>query len=109
MLRCFIQENLEVSDEYLQQLAFAYNTAIRSTTGVSSFQILLGRLPRLPVNLIITTDISCQFELEPEENVREKELAMKKVFASMATVREDNREVSARSEFARQEVQLTLT
>ena len=43
MLRCFIQENLEDWDEYLQPLAFAYNTAIHATTGVSPFQMMFGR------------------------------------------------------------------
>jgi transposase InsO family protein len=32
MLRCFIQENLSDWDEYLDPLAFAYNTAVHATT-----------------------------------------------------------------------------
>ena len=90
MLRCFIQENLDDWDEYLEPLAFAYNTAVHATTGVSPFQMLFGQLPRLPVDLIFPSEISCQFELEPEDYVKEKEIAMKKVLAFVATIREGN-------------------
>ena len=90
MLRCFIQEKLDDWDEYLEPLAFAYNTAVHATTGVSPFQMLFDQLPRLPVDLIFPSEISCQFELEPEEYVKEKEMAMKKVLAFVATIREGN-------------------
>ena len=47
---CFIQDNLEDWDEFLKQLAFAYNTTVHATTGVSPFQMVYGRLPRLPID-----------------------------------------------------------
>ena len=52
MLRCFIEENLVDWDEYLDTLAFAYNTVVHATTGVTPFEIVYGRKPRLPVDLI---------------------------------------------------------
>ena len=50
ILICFIQDNLEDWDEFLKQLAFAYNTTVHATTGVSPFQMVYGRLPRLPID-----------------------------------------------------------
>ena len=69
MLRCFIQENLSDWDEYLDPLAFAYNTAVHATTRVTPFEMVYGRKPRLPVDLIFPTQVQFQVELEPEEFV----------------------------------------
>jgi hypothetical protein len=37
-------------DEYLQAVVFAYNTGIHKTTRYSPYELLYGRLPRLPIN-----------------------------------------------------------
>ncbi|CAF4536730.1 unnamed protein product, partial [Rotaria socialis] len=37
-------------DEYLQAVVFAYNTGIHKTTKYSPYELLYGRLPRLPFN-----------------------------------------------------------
>ena len=85
MLRCFIQDNLSDWDQYLNPLAFAYNTAVHATTGVSPFQMVYGRLPRLPIDLIFPTEVRCQFELEPEDFIKE----IRKVFELVAMIREN--------------------
>ena len=90
MLRCFIEKNLSDWDEYLDPLAFAYNTAVHATTRVTPFEMVYGRKPRLPVDLIFPTQVQFQVELEPEEFVIEKERAMKKVFEFVALAREGN-------------------
>ena len=74
----------------LSPLAFAYNTAIHATTGMQSFQMLYGRKPWLPIDLIFPTEAVFHVELEPEDLVREKEFVMKKVFEFVATIREGN-------------------
>ena len=38
-------------DEYLQAVVFAYNTGIHKTTKFSPYELVYGRLPRLPINL----------------------------------------------------------
>jgi hypothetical protein len=37
-------------DEYLQAVVFAYNTGIHKSTRYSPYELLFGRLPRLPIN-----------------------------------------------------------
>ena len=88
MLRCFIQENLW--DDYLPPLAFAHNTKVHATTKVLQFEMDFGRQPRLPIDLIFPTQFHCHYELEPEDFVKEKENAIKKVFEFVVTVREGN-------------------
>ena len=50
ILRCFIQDYLEDWDEYLKPLAFAYNTAVHATTGLSPFQMVFGFLQKSGAN-----------------------------------------------------------
>ena len=88
MIRCFIEENLEDWDELLAPLAFAYNTAVHSTTKVSPFEMVYGRKPRLPIDLIFPTEVEFKAELEPEDFVLEKQEAMKRVFEFVALARE---------------------
>lgn len=38
-------------DEYLQAVVFAYNTGIHKTTKFSPYELVYGRLPRLPINI----------------------------------------------------------
>ena len=47
-------------------LAFAYNTAVHSTTKVSLFEMVYGRKPRLPIDLIFPTEVEFEVELETE-------------------------------------------
>ena len=37
-------------DEYLQAVVFAYNTSIDKSTRYSPYELLFGRLPRLPIS-----------------------------------------------------------
>ena len=90
MIRCFIEEHLDEWDELLAPLAFAYNTAVHATTKATLFEMVYGRKPRLPIDLIFPTEVEFQVEMEPEEFVKEKEAALKKVFEFVALVREGN-------------------
>ena len=66
MLRCFIQDNPADWDEYLKPLAFAYNTAVHATTGVSPFQMVYGRLPRLPIERVLEEGRTAEIEISKD-------------------------------------------
>jgi hypothetical protein len=51
MLRAFVSEHHDDWDEFLELLAFAYKTAIHKTTGVTPFEVIFGRKPKLPAEL----------------------------------------------------------
>ena len=78
MIRCFIEENLDEWDELLAPLTFAYNTAVHATTKASPFEMVYGRKPRLPIDLIFPTKVEFQVELEPEEFVNKRKRRLKR-------------------------------
>ena len=52
MLACYVADSQKDWDKYLPKLAFAYNTAVHHTTGVTPFEVIYGRKPKLPVDLL---------------------------------------------------------
>ena len=70
-----------------------WSRVISGAARITPFEIVFGRKPRLPVDLILPVDLTqvqLQVELEPEEFVLEKERAMKKVLEFVALAREGN-------------------
>lgn len=51
MLSCFVNEHQNNWDEYLDQLAFAYNTSVQSTTQFTPYELMFGRKAKLPIDL----------------------------------------------------------
>ena len=52
LLRCLVQENSASWDDLLPRAEFAYNASSHRATGFSPFQIVTGRNPNLPVDLV---------------------------------------------------------
>jgi len=52
MLTSYIDENQKNWDELLPTLAFAYNTAVNATTKMTPFELVYGRTPKVPLDLI---------------------------------------------------------
>ena len=51
MLSQYVSKNEKDWDKWLPNVLFAYRSAVHSTTGVSPFEMLYGRRPRLPIEL----------------------------------------------------------
>lgn len=52
MLACYVDENQKDWDTFLPTLAFAYNTAVHSTTLMTPFELTYGRRPKVPLDLL---------------------------------------------------------
>jgi len=52
MFSCYVQENQKDWDTFLPTLAFAYNTAVHSTTRMTPFELTYGRRPKVPLDLL---------------------------------------------------------
>ena len=53
----YCQENPTNWLSCLNQVMFAYRTTIHSTTGYSPYFLDKGRLPRLPLDIVMGTDV----------------------------------------------------
>ncbi len=66
MLLAHVNEDKDDWDQYLNQLAYAYNTSVHATTGYTPFEIVYGRRAKLPMD-IFQNDKNIQIELTPGE------------------------------------------
>ena len=67
MLSCYVNEHQNDWDEYLQYLTYAYNTSTHATTNHTPFEVIYGRKPKIPLDLVM--------ENETEKNEEIYELA----------------------------------
>lgn len=51
MIKCYLKKKGKDWDKHLDALSYAYNTATHSSTKYSPFYLMLGRKPKLPVDL----------------------------------------------------------
>ncbi|KZR98806.1 Uncharacterized protein APZ42_005610, partial [Daphnia magna] len=56
MLSMYVSSDQRDWDRTLQYVCFAYNTARQESTGYSTFFLLYGREPRLPIDLELDAD-----------------------------------------------------
>ena len=52
MLRVVLNKNIKMWEECLPHIEFAYNRSLHSTTKMCPFEIVYGRLPRAPIDLM---------------------------------------------------------
>ena len=69
MLAQFVDQDAQNDwDLKLEKLSFAYNTAVHATTKCSPFELMFGRIPKLPIDLVYDqtneTDMRAKYEVE---------------------------------------------
>ena len=51
MITAFINEHQDNWDEHLEELSYAFNTAVHSTTGFTPFELMFHRKQKLPLDV----------------------------------------------------------
>ena len=52
MIRVYADENQENWDLGLTQLCFVYKSSVHETTGLTPFEVMFGRDPIIPIDLV---------------------------------------------------------
>ena len=68
MIKTYINEDHDNWDELLDGLAFAYNTSVHATTKYTPFELMFGRMPKIPADLIMERP-ELEFPITPGEHV----------------------------------------
>ena len=64
-LTALVNDRMDDWDTKLQFIQFAYNTSVNATTKCTPFELMYGRAPRLPLDLILPeVDIDLQLTQE---------------------------------------------
>ena len=58
MLSCFVSSRKDDWDLWLDRVIFAYNTNRHDVLGVSPYEVVFGRAPRLPLELELDMPLS---------------------------------------------------
>ena len=53
MIKCYVDENQESWDLDFQKYAFAYNSSVHCITNQTPFEMMFGRKPRIPIDILI--------------------------------------------------------
>ena len=77
MLACFVNEHQNDWDEYLQYLAFAYNTSTHATTNYTPYEVVYGRKPKIPLDLIIENEEDTSDEIQELNEFGQESLVVK--------------------------------
>ena len=52
LLHCLVREHINNWDQILPMVEFAYNSLVNWSTGINPFEIVIGLLPRKPIDLV---------------------------------------------------------
>ena len=53
MIRAYVDNDQETWDLHLDKYTFAYNTSVHSTTKQTPFEMIFGRKPRIPIDIML--------------------------------------------------------
>jgi hypothetical protein len=77
----FVSEKQENWDLLLDELTLAYRTAVNESTGVSPFEMLYGRLPKIPADIVFGKPDNCpSLELEYSDYVVELKARLEEIY-----------------------------
>ena len=79
MVSAFISDHHKDWDEKLPMLAFAYNTASHSVTKSSPYELLFGRRPKVPIDLIYQS-VKLELYLTPKSFAMNLKRAFNKAY-----------------------------
>lgn len=80
MLKSFVDDNQENWDLLLNELAFAYRTAVHKTTGETPFEMVYGRQPKLPLDLFYEEGNEDSEPMEPQEYAVDIKLRLRNMY-----------------------------
>ena len=60
-----VNEKMNNWDEFLPFVQFTYNTSVNATTKFTPFEMMYGRKPRLPLDLLLP-EVKVDLQLDPE-------------------------------------------
>ena len=76
MIRAHVSEDQDNWDLGLSQLCFAYNSSIHETIGLSPFEVMFGRVPLIPIDLLYPNRLELTREkITQKKIVRATEIA----------------------------------
>ena len=94
MVKTYVNDEHDDWDEFLPQLEFAYNTAVHATTGFTPYELMFGRMPKVPLDLILTRP-EIDFPVTIDNYAGEIKRNLKKAYEAVT------RNVESRMEIAR--------
>ena len=74
-------------DIHLPVLQFAYNTATHTTTKATPFEMVYGRKPKIPIDLVLK-DVPCELLLSNDSYANELKEAFNKAYQTITTNRD---------------------
>ena len=96
MLTQFVHEHKQNDwDKKLNKLSFAYNTAVHAVTKFSPFELMFGRIPKLPIDLVYdqtnSDELRAKIEVEwiASDFVDQQKNEMKAMFDIAAANRDE--------------------
>jgi hypothetical protein len=89
MVRSVVNENQDNWDYVIPKICFAYRTAVHSTTNMTPFELLYGRIPKFPGDLIYQPDIPV-IEFDQDSYAAKQRDVFWEIYDKMEKLREVN-------------------
>ena len=74
-LTALVNERMNDWDELLEFIQLAYNTSLNATTNCTPFELMYGRQPRIPLDLIIP-EMTIDLQISPEQYAAQVKTAL---------------------------------